>query len=284
MRDRLAARPAHDCRAYFEPVVLVPDDWLVDAPWFMFEVAFVLLVVWFADTPLVTSWLPLPTCTPGLTLAPAFTDEFAIPTLASTPTFGLTLVLELLEGEVELPDALEGELVDDEVPEPEVPDEVDWFVLVPWFIVEVEPTSVEDWLALTPLFTDWLPLPMFTPGLTFAPRLTSVLLIPTFASTPAFGFTLSEEVEGDVDDVLPLEGEAEELLLDEGEVLLVDGEEAEPDEADPLEVEPLRLPEDVVPPVAPLVRLLVPVVPARSLPPEVAAPLVETPPVAALVP
>jgi len=216
----------------------VPEDCVVDAPWFMLDVAFVLLVVWFAETPLVTFWLPLLTCTPGLMFAPAFTDELAMPTFASTPTFGFTLVPELLvEGEVELPDVLP-------VPDVVLPEVDDWLVLVPWFIVEVEPMSVEDWFALTPLVTDWLPLPMFTPGLTLAPRFTSVLLMPTLASTPTFGFTLSEEllvpVEG-VLDVLPLvlpegveeldEVEPDDVVPDErdDEVLVYGVDEVEPE-------------------------------------------------------
>src|SRR3954466_14830063 len=44
---------------------------------------------------------------------------------------------------------------------------------------------------------------MFTPGLMFAPALTSVLLMPTFASTPTFGLTFT-----------PPEGEVVELALD----------------------------------------------------------------------
>jgi len=285
----------HRCD-YFEVPVEVPDDWSVDAPWFMVDVAPELLVVWFADTPLVTFWLPSPTCTPGLMFAPAFTDEFAIPTFASTPTFGFTFVLELLvEGEVLLEP-------DDEplVPDVPLPDVVDWFVLVPWFIDEVEPMSVADWFALTPLETDWLPLPMFTPGLTFAPRFTSVLLMPTFAPTPTFGFTLSEEL------LVPVEGEAELLLEDDGEVELVplvplvpeeDGA-AEPELPEP-ESEPLALPErvllpelelpefrlpEVELPEVPLLREFVPVVPVRSLPPEMAELLVVPPAPAAFVP
>src|SRR4051812_33001237 len=43
---------------------------------------------------------------------------------------------------------------------------------------------------------------MFTPGLMFAPALTSVLLMPTFASTPTFGLTFT-----------PPEGEVVELAL-----------------------------------------------------------------------
>jgi hypothetical protein len=129
---------------------------------------------------------------------------------------------------------------------------------VPWFIVDEEPVCVEDWFALTPLSTVWLPLPMFTPGLTFAPRFTSVLLTPTFASTPTFGLTLRDEVllvdEGDEplplvdEDVLPLVDEGDHVLLvDEGDdALLVDeGDEMLPllDEGDDV----LPLAEDVVP-------------------------------------
>lgn len=230
------------------------EDCVVDAPWFRFDVAFVELDCWFALTPLVTDWLPLPTCTPGLMLAPAFTAELATPTFASTPTFGFTL-----SDCVPVPDVGdEDELVPDVVPEvlPDVLAPDDWFVLVPWFMVEDEPMSVEDWFALTPLSTVWLPLPMLTPGLTLAPRFTSVLLTPTFASTPTFGLTLSEELllvdEGD--DVLPLVAGAELL--------------------EPLEVEPDVLPEmlpELVLPAVPFDRLLVPEVPRRSLPPEIDA-------------
>jgi len=49
--------------------------------------------------------------------------------------------------------------------------------------------SVELWLALTLLEVLWSPLPTFTPGLMLAPALMSVLLMPTLASTPTFGFT-----------------------------------------------------------------------------------------------
>jgi len=242
----------------------------------MVEVAPELFVVWLADTPLVTFWLPSPTCTPGLMLAPAFTDELAMPTFASTPTFGFTFVPELLvEGEV-LPELLDVPLVPDVL----LPEVEDWFVLVPWFIVEVEPMSVADWFALTPLETDWLPLPMLTPGLTLAPRFTSVLLMPTFASTPTFGFTLSEEL------LVPVEGvlEVDPLVLLEG----VEELEVEPDEVVPLpepDREPLALPEFVVPElVLPVPRLLVPEVPVRSLPPEIAELLVVPPVPAAFVP
>jgi hypothetical protein len=95
--------------------VLPDDDCVVEAPWLMVDDGFTLVDCWFAETPLVTSWLPFPTWTPGLMLAPAFTGEFAIPTLASTPTFGFTLLLVL---------PVDG----DEVPELPVDD---WLVLVP---------------------------------------------------------------------------------------------------------------------------------------------------------
>jgi hypothetical protein len=59
----------------------------------------------------------------------------------------------------------------------------------PWFIVEELPTEVDCWLAVAPLVTVWLPLPRFTPGLMFAAALTSVLLMPTLASTATLGLT-----------------------------------------------------------------------------------------------
>jgi len=241
------------------------EDCVVDAPWFRLDVAPEVFVVWFAETPLVTFWLPSPTCTPGLMLAPAFTDELAMPTFASTPTFGFTFVLVLLvEGDVlEL-------LVEPLGLDVLLPDVEDWPVLVPWFIVEVEFVLVADWLALTPLVTDWLPLPMLTPGLTLAPRFTSVLLMPTFASTPTFGFTLSEEL------LAPVEGVVPEVEL-ELPVPLVDPEDVEP------ESEPLALPE-LVPPVVPPLRDWVPRVPLRSLPPEMAELLVAPPVPDAFVP
>jgi hypothetical protein len=183
---------------------------------------------------------------------------------------------------VPLPDAGEDELVPEVVPElvPEVLAPVDWLVLVPWFIVEDDPVEVADWLALTPLSTVWLPLPMFTPGLTLAPRFTSVLLMPTFASTPTFGFTLSEEVLLlGVDEELVLLGlDEDELLLPGLEMLPLD---VEPDV--PLEIAPEALPELVLP-VAPFDGLLVLDVPMRSLPPEIAVLLDEVPLVAAFVP
>src|SRR5512138_1264908 len=105
---------------------------------------------------------------PGLTLTPALTSLLAMPTLASTPTFGVTLVA---------PAAALWPVVED------------WSVAAPWFIVELAFVLLDDWFAVTPLVTDWSPLPMFTPGLMLAPALTSVLLMPTLASTPTFWFT-----------------------------------------------------------------------------------------------
>ena len=67
----------------------------------------------------------------------------------------------------------------------------DWLVCAPWFIEDEEFTSVDDWFAETLEFVVLLPLPTFTPGLMFAPALTSVLPMPTFAPTPTFGLTLT---------------------------------------------------------------------------------------------
>src|SRR4051812_11226907 len=104
-----------------------------------------------------------------------------MPTFAPIPTFGFTLVV-LPPGEpdgvpavapdwpvVELPDGLVVELCE---------------VAAPCVIEDDELMSVDCWLADTPLDTLWSPLPILTPGLIFAPALTSVLLMPTFASTP----------------------------------------------------------------------------------------------------
>jgi hypothetical protein len=67
-----------------------------------------------------------------------------------------------------------------------------WSLVVPWVVDDDEFTSVEVWLVETLLETDWSPLEFtLTPGLILAPTLRSVLLMPTLASTPTFGFTLS---------------------------------------------------------------------------------------------
>jgi hypothetical protein len=103
----------------------------------------------------------------------------------------LELVLPLTDGEDVLLD-VEGELVlplalvePDALPVPE-----DWLVCAPWFIVEDGLVVVALWFAEAPLDEFTPPEPMFTSGLTFAPAFTSVLLMPTFASTPTLGFTL----------------------------------------------------------------------------------------------
>jgi hypothetical protein len=72
-----------------------------------------------------------------------------------------------------------------------VPVVEDWLLVTPWFIVDELFTSVDVWLALVELFTLRSPVPVLTPGLMFAAALMSVLLMPTFASTPMLGFTLS---------------------------------------------------------------------------------------------
>src|SRR5687768_11149515 len=110
--------------------------------------------------------------------ADAFTSVLLMPTFASTPTFGFTFTPV-----PELPPAAADSVEDD------------WLVEALWSIVEDELMSVELWFALTLLDTDWSPLPTFTPGLMFAPALMSVLLMPTLASTPTFGFTLYVELE-----------------------------------------------------------------------------------------
>jgi len=80
--------------ALVEPDALpVPDDWLVCAPWSIVEDGFVVVALWLAVAPLDELTLPEPMFTSGLTLAPAFTSVLLIPTFASTPTLGFTLVL-----------------------------------------------------------------------------------------------------------------------------------------------------------------------------------------------
>lgn len=75
----------------------------------------------------------------------------------------------------------------------------------PWFIVEELPEEVDCWFAVAPLVTDWLPLPMFTPGLMFAAAFTSVLLMPTFASTATFGSTFTLRPLASRDALVPVE-------------------------------------------------------------------------------
>ena len=94
------------------------------------------------------------------------------------------------------PDALDWSVVEELV----LPELEDWLVCAPWSIVEEGFVVVALWSALAPLDELTLPEPMFTSGLTFVPAFTSVLLMPTFASTPTFGFTLVLlDVEGEVE-------------------------------------------------------------------------------------
>src|SRR3954470_6743091 len=142
----------------------------------MLEDGLVVVALWFADTPLDVFWSPVPMFTPGLMLAPALTSVLLMPTFASTPTLGFTFTPP--EGEV--------------LPEPD-----DWLVCALWSMVDDGLVVVALWFADTLLEVFWFPVPRFTPGLTFAPALTSLLPIPTFASTPTFGFTFTPP-EGDV--------------------------------------------------------------------------------------
>jgi len=85
------------CVAELPPVAALlepePVDCDVLAPWFIDDEVLVSVEVWLALTPLETLWSPLePTLTPGLMLAPALMSVLLMPTLASTPTLGLTLV------------------------------------------------------------------------------------------------------------------------------------------------------------------------------------------------
>src|SRR5687767_2146928 len=129
--------------------------------------------LWPALTPLCTVWLPEPMFTPGLMFAPALMSVLLMPTLASTPTFGFTFTVAPLPVEPSLPGVallpgLAVMLLEIEV----------WQHCVFWFMLADEFTSVDCCEALTLLLTVWSPLPTFTPGLMFAPRLTSVLVMP----------------------------------------------------------------------------------------------------------
>jgi len=127
------------------------------------------------------------------------------------------------------------------VPLVALPDPDDWLLVAPWLIDDDGLVVVVCWSALVPLVTLCEPLPMFTPGLTSAPMLALELFTPTFASTPTFGFTLS-----DFDDVLfvPLEEEPELLavpLEEELELLGLDDRELEELEGLLVELDPLAL-------------------------------------------
>ena len=104
----------------------------------------------------------------------------------------------------------------------------------------MEPTSVDDWLALVELFTVWLPLEFtWTPGLMLAEALRSVLLMPTFASTPTFGFTLRVGAR-DVPEDVPLDVPLVAPLADGDMLALADDcvpADCEVDAAEPVSVE-----------------------------------------------
>jgi hypothetical protein len=220
---------------------LVVEDWFTPDVWLEFDVALLIVLLWLAETPLFTDWLPLPTCTPGLMFAPAFTELLEMFAFASTPTFGFTFRLGLVLDVEEL--EVDGLVV-----------LLDWPTEEPCVLLEVAPVVFADWFALTPLVTDWLPLPIFTPGLMFAPRFTSVLLMFAFASTPTFGFTLSDGLND-----VPLElvlGVVLELVLGEVLLELVPGDVLDglPIVLLEVEAEPLSAPLEVE--AEPLIELL----------------------------
>jgi hypothetical protein len=101
--------------AYFVALV---DDWSVLPDCELEDDEFRSVDCWLALVLLETLWSPLPTLTPGLTLAAALTSVLLMPTFAFTPTFGLTVVDEV---PVESSALDEEPLVPDEVPPVEVP-------------------------------------------------------------------------------------------------------------------------------------------------------------------
>jgi hypothetical protein len=148
-----------------EPDV-VDEVWPLVTPWFMFDVELVLLDVWFAFTLLEVEFVPVveplvPVLTPGLTFTPAFTFEFATPTLALTPTLGFTLVaLDVVEFVPDVDEPLVIPLVEpmllvvpdvlpeardplvEPVPDAIVPDE-----RLPWRAVPLVDPAMEPWRA-----------------------------------------------------------------------------------------------------------------------------------------
>jgi hypothetical protein len=139
-----------------------------------------------ADWPLVVE--PL-----ALDCAPWPADELVLPLadgVVELPVDGDDAPL-LVDGDV-APLLVDGEVLPEVLVLPEaLPEPEDWLVCAPWFMVEDGLVVVALWFADTLLEVFWSPVPMFTPGLMFAPALTSVLLMPTFASTPTFGFTFT---------------------------------------------------------------------------------------------
>jgi hypothetical protein len=76
---------------FFAPSVPDVDDCVDVAPWVIVDEEFMSVEAWFADTPLVTLWLPVPKLMPGLMLAAALTSVLLTPTFAFTSTLGFTL-------------------------------------------------------------------------------------------------------------------------------------------------------------------------------------------------
>ena len=119
----------------------VEDDWLPEAPWPMFDVEFTSVELWFAEVELVVVLLPLPTFTPGLTLALALRSVLLTPTLAFTSTLGFTFSVRWLVSDrvaldgveladPEMPFMLEPEVLPDEVAVPDAPFETPALVVV----------------------------------------------------------------------------------------------------------------------------------------------------------
>jgi hypothetical protein len=189
-------------------------DWLMSLDCEVDELGFVIVDCWSALAPLVTLCEPLPTFTPGLMFAPAFTFELSTPTFAPTPTFGLTSVLLVVpevpalsaDEPLVLPDVVELSVEDAPLACPDESALVDWSLVAPCDIDDDAFVLDDCWLAVAPLVTLCDPSPMFTPGLTSAPMLALEFATPTFAFTPTFGFTLSErEVLDSLDEGLVLE-------------------------------------------------------------------------------
>lgn len=172
----------------------------------------------------------------------------------------------------------------------------DCSVLPDWLIEDDELRSVDCCAALVLLATLWSPLPTFTPGLTLAAALMSVLLMPTFAFTPTLGLTVVEAAP------------VESIVLDDCVPVVPSVVEAEPDvllprvlsmpEFDPApDVPPavalpevlasvLALPERVLsmPEFEPAVALPVLLASALALPESVLSVLEEAEPVLAVLP
>jgi hypothetical protein len=148
-------------------LVSVFDDCVDEAPWLLVELALVLDDCWFALVLLFTLCEPLPTFTPGLTLAEAFTGELLTSTLAFTPTLGSTLMLRL--------ELVEDDGVPDAVPELVAPFAVPAVLLPLLIVVDCEvPLALSD--ELEP-FTTPLALAV-PPGLVAEPAMPAPVSLP----------------------------------------------------------------------------------------------------------